>query len=349
MVGLLVLGLALTLESFRRVFLYLRDDAAPFWVVFPMALVWGIGGTFLIVWLLNAIVERLGARLERRLLPWVFVGPMLIMISYYLLLPALRTVYLSFFDARSERFVGLDNFSFAFANSIMQEAFRNNLLWFMFGGGSSVLLGLVIAALADRTHPVFETFVKTMLFLPLVMSAVTAAVIWRLVYAYVPAGSEQIGLLNAVVTALGASPVAWLLQRPWNTFFLIAMLVWAQTGFTTTVFSAAIKGVPKDLLEAALIDGATWWQGFVRVTVPNIRGTILAICTSVLIVTLNIFETVYAMTGGNYGTQVIAGEQFTQMFSNFDTGRGAAIGVVLLVLVTPVVIYNILAYQKDQA
>ncbi len=345
----LILGLLLTLESFRRVFDYLRDDTAPFWVVFPMALIWGIGGTFLIVWLLNTIVEQLGSKLERHVLPWVFLGPTLLMLGYYLLLPVLRTVYLSFFDARGTWFVGLDNYSFAVANSIMQEAFRNNLLWFVFGGGSSVLLGLLIAALADRTHPVFETFVKTMLFLPLVMSSVTAAVIWRLMYAYVPSGSDQIGLLNAVVTAFGGSPTAWLLQRPWNTFFLIAILVWAQTGFTTTVFSAAIKGVSKDLLEAALIDGATWWQGFVRVILPNIRGTILAICTSVLIVTLNIFETVYAMTGGNYGTQVIAGEQFTQMFSNFDTGRGAAIGVVLLMLVTPVVAYNILAYQKDRA
>jgi alpha-glucoside transport system permease protein len=231
----------------------------------------------------------------------------------------------------------------------MLESFRNNIAWLIFGGGMSVVLGLFIAALSDRTRPGFEVSIKTLIFLPMAISMISASAIWRLMYAYNPGPAEtQIGLLNAIQMALGGqSSIPWMLSKGLNTYLLIVMLIWLQTGFAMVIFSAAIKGVPSEMLEAARIDGANEFQSFFRITVPYIQGTIISVSTTILIGTLKVFDIVFGMTGGNFGTQIIANEQYTQTFRNFDYGRGSAVAIVLLLAVLPVVYYNIRDFAKD--
>lgn len=242
-------------------------------------------------------------------------------------------------------FVGIDNYIYAFTSPNMLESFKNNLVWIVVGGGLSVVLGLLIAALADRTHPKFEVLMKASVFLPMAISMIGAAVIWKLVYAFAP-GTEQVGLLNALNVTLGGSPVPWLNQRPLNTYLLIVILIWMQTGFALVVFSAAIKGIPSELLEAARIDGASELQSFFKITLPYIQTTVISVSTTIVIFTLKVFDIVFGMTGGNFGTQVIANEQYVQMFRNSDYG-GSAIAVVLLITVLPVVYYNIRDFGQN--
>ncbi len=338
--------LAVTLVIYYYVFLFLREGTASAGIIFVVSLLWGIGGVWFLFNLVSSMVELLSEKLRQHIMPWVFAAPAIVLVVYYLLLPTIRTIYLSLFNENSSKFIGLDNFIYAFSSPNMLESFKNNLVWIIFGGGLSVLLGLLIAALADRTHAKFEVLMKTAVFLPMAVSMIAAAVIWKLVYAFAP-GVEQVGLLNALTVTFGGSPVPWLTQKPLNTYLLIVILIWMQTGFALVVFSAAIKGIPSELLEAARIDGATELQSFFNITLPYIQVTVVSVSTTIVIFTLKVFDIVFSMTGGNFGTQVIANEQYVQMFRNFDYGRGSAIAVVLLITVLPVVYYNIRDFGKN--
>jgi alpha-glucoside transport system permease protein len=330
-----------------RVFRFLRDGQAPQWVTAIVAVVWGVGGAIALFWVANLVIEQFGSEWRRRLAPFVFVGPALAILGWYLFVPTIRTLVASLYGPSGKVFVGMDNYVFAFTSRAMLESFRNNLIWLGFGTTSCVILGLLIAALADRTHEAFEVVVKSLIFMPLAISMVGASIIWRFIYQFNPPGAEQIGLLNAIVVGLGGQPQPWLLLRPWNNLFLIVIMIWLQTGYAMTIFSAAIKGVPAELLEAARIDGANEVRAFFSITIPYIRGTIVTVSTTIVLFTLRIFDIIKSMTGGNFGTQVIANEQYTQMFRAFNYGRGAAIAVVLLIAVIPVMVYNLRQFAQQ--
>jgi len=234
-----------------------------------------------------------------------------------------------------------------FTDKVMWEAFRNNILWLVLVTGVSVSLGLVIAVLADRVR--YEKVPKTLIFLPMAISFVGASVIWRFIYDYRPAGAEQIGLLNAALTGLGFEPVGWLVERSINNFALIAIMIWLQTGFCMVLLSAAVKGIPNEIIEAARIDGANEFQIFWRVTIPMIRSTIVVVSTTIIILVLKVFDIVFVMTAGNQGTEVIASRMIKEMFNFRDYGRGSAIAVILLLAVIPVMVVNIKRFQEQDA
>jgi len=327
-------------------FRFLRDSSAPPGVIAVVAILWGVGGVAMLFFFTNFVITQFGPIWRRRLQPFLFVGPSMVILGWYLVFPTLRSLYLSFFGPKSETFVGLANYLFVFSDRTMLTAFRNNLLWLIVGTGGSVLLGLIIALLAERSR--LEKLSKALIFLPMAISFVGAGVIWKYVYAYKPPGDPQIGFINAVVTAFGGEPVAWLTARPWNTLFLIAIFVWMQTGFAMIVQSAALKGVPSSIKEAARIDGANELRVIVSIVVPYIRGTILMVGTTILILTLKIWDIVFSMTNGLYGTEVLASQQYKQMFKFLNYGRGSAIAIVLLVGVTPVMWYNLKQFGKRE-
>lgn len=348
-VGRLLISLIVPLIAFFvmwRGFIFLRDSEAPKALIVGVAVVWGVGGVALLFVLTNWMVERLPYEWTARLRPYVFAGPAIAILGWYLAVPALRSLYLSFYNADTSAFVGLDNYVFAFTNPEMLISFRNNLLWLVLGTGFCVLFGLVIAVMADRTR--FEVLYKALIFLPMAISFVGASVIWRFVYAFMPAGQDQIGLLNAIWSSLGGEPLAWLTLRPWNNVALIAILIWLQTGFAMVLLSAAVKGVPAELMEAARIDGANEFQVFLRVIVPYIRGTIITVATTIVIWTLKIFDIVFVMTNGNYGTEVIASRMYKEMFRFRDFGRGSTIAIILLIAVLPVMWYNLSRFREEE-
>jgi len=325
-------------------FIFLKDSGAPHIVIVIVAIVWGIGGVALLYVVANWITEKLPSAWQHRILPFVFVGPAIAILGFYLLIPAILTVWASFFNATGEEFVGLDNYVYSFTNPDMVIAIRNNVLWLVIGTTLSTGLGLAIAVLVDRSR--FGRVAKTLIFLPMAISFVGASVIWRFVYSYQPEGQPQIGLLNAILGAFGIPPVSWLTGEPLNTILLIVILVWGQVGFAMVVFSAALRGVPDEILEAGRIDGATEVQIFRRILVPTIWPTIVTVATTIAILTLKVYDIVTAMTGGNFNTQVIATLMWKQAFTFFDAGRGSALAVILLVAVTPVMVYNLRQFRS---
>jgi alpha-glucoside transport system permease protein len=341
-----LLGLLVVLAIIWFGFDFLRSNNLPQLLNAVIAIVWGVGGIAGLFTTGNMLVESLSNKWRGRIQPYVFVGPAVLLLAGYLLVPTILTFWQSLFDASSTNFVGLSNFAAVFTDRQMLEAFRNNIIWLVVGTGACVVFGLLIAVLADRSR--FETVAKALIFLPMAISFVGAGVIWRFMYAYAPAGEPQIGVLNGIVTALGGQPQAWLTNPPWNTFFLIAVLVWIQTGFAMVIFSAALKGVPGELLEAARLDGASEIQSFFRVIIPYIQGTIITVTTTIAIFTLKIFDVVIVMTGGQYGTSVVATQFYHEFFTNRNFGYGSAIAMVLFIAVLPVMYYNLRQLRNQE-
>ncbi len=316
-----------------------------------LAVVGGVGGIIVLFWALNALTERLPEKWENRLKPYVFIGPAMLAVGIFLVYPALRTIYVSFLDARSENFVGLQNYTELAGDPALRSAVFNNLLWMIIVPAVSVALGLVIAVLADRMSAAGERISKSIIFLPMAISFVGASTIWLFVYAWVPASQEQFGLLNAIWSGLGGEPTVWLQisAARLNTLLLIVIMVWLQAGFAMVLLSAAIKNVPEETLEAARIDGATEVQIFWRVIIPQVASTIAVVLTTILIGVLKTFDIVYVMTGGNFDTDLVAVRFITELFQFRQFGRAAAIVVVLMLATIPVMIYNIRQFRAQEA
>lgn len=311
-----------------------------------LAIILGSGGIIALFLGANVLANRLPYRWRSRALPWIYVTPALAVLAAFLILPTIRTIVISFMDRRSESFVGFDNYIFAFTNPDMLVAFRNNILWLVLVTGISVGLGLIIAVLVDRVP--YEAAAKALIFLPMAISFVGASVIWRFVYDYHPPDVEQIGLLNAIVVALGFEPIGWLVNKTVNNFALIAIMIWLQTGFAMVLLSSAVKGIPKDVIEAARIDGANEFQIFWRITLPMISSTIVVVATTVTVLVLKVFDIVFVMTGGNLDTDVIASRMIKEMFNFRNFGRGSAIAVILLMAVIPIMAANIRRFQQQR-
>jgi alpha-glucoside transport system permease protein len=331
----------------RWAFIFMRDAEANKILIGIVALIIGVGAVWALYLITDNLVSLLPERARETVRPFVFVGPALAILSVYLVYPTVRTIYLSFLDAKSESFVGFENYIFAVTSPDMLIAFRNNLLWLVFVTGAVVALGLVIAVMVDRIGK-WESIAKSFIFLPMAISAVGASVIWKFIYSFQPVQRPQIGLFNAIYTALGGDPQGWLILKPWNNFFLILIMVWILTGFAMVVLSAAIKGVPGELLEAARIDGATEIRIFFGVIVPYIRGTLITITTTVLIMVLKVFDIVFVMTSGQHDTEVIANRMFREMFTFRNFGRASALAMILLLAVIPVMIYNVRSFEESR-
>jgi len=313
------------------------------------AILVGVGGVMVLFWLLNTAVERLPERVEQRLKPYVFVGPALAVVGLFLLFPALDTVRRSFQGPDSVDYVGLQNYEFLISNASVREAIWNNLLWIVFVPAVSVAIGLAVAVLADKLTARWENVSKSMIFLPMAISFVGASTIWGFVYAWRVPGTEQIGVLNAIWTAFGGNPIPWLQDTRFNDFALMFIMVWLQAGFAMVLLSAAIKNVPEDTLEAARIDGASEMQVFWRVVLPQIKSTVVVVGTTILILVLKVFDIVFVMTNGNYGTEVIANRFIKELFTFGQFGRAAVLVVFLILATIPFMVVNIRRFRQEEA
>jgi len=334
-------------------FLFLRAGDAPKGLVTIVAIVWGVGGVAVLYWIFNWLVEMLPDQWMARLQPFVFIGPAIAILAWYLAVPAVRSFVISLFDRDGLKgtFVGLQNYVSIFKDRQMLEAFRNNILfWMGIATPLTVSFGLLIAVLADRSR--YERVAKSLIFMPMAISFVGASVIWNFVYEVKPVGAPQIGLLNSIVVSLGGQPQAWTAWTdiaPFNNLFLVIIVLWLQAGYSMTLFSAALKGIPEEIMEAARVDGATEIQIFFRIMIPSIMGTIITVTTTVVIFTLKIFDVVWVMTGGQFGTEVIATQFYRQSFNARNAGLGSAIAMVLFVAVIPVMVYNLRQFRESEA
>lgn len=316
-----------------------------------LTVVAGIGAALVVYYLLNKLSEMLPGKWEDRIKPYLYILPAFGAISIYLLYPAIQTIMYSFANARSTAWVGFDNYTALLGNANFQKTLFNTLLWIVVAPAACIILGLLVATLVDRLKPSQEKLAKTIIFLPMAISAVGAATVWQFIYTYAPPGQPQIGLQNAIVTGFGGDPIPWMEQNTLhlNTFLLIIMLLWAQVGFSMVLLSAAIKAVPTETLEAGRIDGASERQIFFRVVLPQIRNSIITVFVTVTIGVMKIFDIVYVMTNGNFNTNVVAVEFFNQLNTNFNNGYAAAIVVMLMVAIIPIMIYQVRNFRREEA
>jgi alpha-glucoside transport system permease protein len=278
-----------------------------------------------------------------------FVAPAVLLLVIGLLYPAVRTTLQSFLDASSANFVGLDNYIRIFTQPDLVIVLRNTLLWVVITPILATAIGLVYAVLVDRTR--FESAAKALIFLPMAISLVGASIIWKFVYAYRPnqQNIQQIGLVNQFIVWLGFEPVNFMLIEGWNNLLLIVVMIWIQAGFAMTILSAAIKAIPSDIIEAARLDGVGGVRLFFYITLPSIRPAVVVVITAISIAVLKVFDIVRTMTGGQFGTSVVANEFYVQSFRLSDLGMGSALAMILFVLVVPIVIYNVRQMRKVDA
>lgn len=265
--------------------------------------------------------------------------PAVLMLAFGLVWPAFRTIVESFYDAAGRESVGVSNYFTIFTEPSFQVILLNTAAWTVVVPLLSTIFGLLYAVLVDRTR--FEKFAKTLIFLPMAISMVGASIIWKFMYEYKPTSVNQTGFLNQILVWLGFEPQQFLLSPPWNTFFLILIMIWIQTGFAMTILAASIKAIPDEIVEAAQIDGAEGWNTFINVTVPAIRPALIVVVTTIAMATLKVFDIVRTSTGGQFRTSVIANEFYVQKFSQANNGIAAALAVIMFVLVIPIVIYNV--------
>ena len=305
-----------------------------------------------VIGLILFVVSLLEKRGVKRV-AWFFVGPTFLLLLLGLVYPAVRTVIRSFFDAAGKAFIGVDNYTAIFTSPDQLVVLRNTVLWVLVAPVVATVVGLVYAIIVDGAKG--EALAKSLIFLPIAISFVGASIIWKFVYEYrfydptLKVNPQQIGLLNQIIVWLGGTPQQFLINQPWNTLFLIVVMIWIQAGFAMTILSAAIKAIPQDMVEAARLDGVSSWGMFRFITIPTIRPTLVVVLTTIAIGSLKVFDIVRTMTGGQFGTSVVANEFFTQSFSAGNQGLGAALAVLLFILVIPIIVYNIRQIRRSEA
>ena len=318
----------------------------------------GVGSCLAYFWGSNILLDKVlfpargpnaGRNINRAnmIRPWLFLFPALFALTLYLAYPVVETLRLSLTDRDAGgAFVGLDNYRQMFGESKFWEAMGNNMLWLIVVPAASTAFGLLAAQLSDRIR--WGNLAKSLIFMPMAISFVGAAVIWKLVYDARPAGAEQIGVLNAVyVWMTGNDPVQLLTVPFWNNVFLMIVLIWIQTGFAMVILSAALRGIPEETVEAAIVDGANPFQIFFRIKVPQIAGTIVVVWTTITLVVLKVFDIVFAMTNGQWETQVLANYMYDKLFRANDWGVGSAAAMIIMLLVTPILVWNVYNARKE--
>jgi alpha-glucoside transport system permease protein len=354
LVGLFV-ALAVIGTTFQALAIY--EGSIPGLLQGLIAVLAGVFGAAVLFYFLNMLVEGLPKRLSQGVIPYAFLLPALLLIGVMLIYPTVQTINYSFANADSDAYVGLQNYIDVFGDPDFRESIINNLLWLLIVPALTVAFGVVVAVLADKLTPTGEKVSKSFIFVPMAISFVGAAAIWSFVYAYNPPGDNQTGLLNAVWTNVGdlfgaaLQPIAWLSvsTASLNDLLLMVIVVWLQVGFAMILLSSAIKGVPEETIEAARIDGANEFQIFRQVVIPQIRGTMITVYITVLIIVLKIFDIIYVTTNGRDGTNVIANLFFQEIFRTGDNGVASAIVVILLIAVTPVLIYQVRHFRREEA
>ncbi len=301
---------------------------------------------FIVLSALFAIAGRANGKKARPVALVIFLAPALVLLLAGLVIPAIRTILFSFMNPDSNGWVGFSNYQWMIADPNVKTIMINTILWILVVPLFTAALGLLLAVMLDRIK--HESIPKSLLFMPMAISFVGASIIFKFVYEYNEPNEVQIGLLSAIVKFLGATPSDWMLSKPLNTFLLMIIYVWTQMGFGMVILSAAIKGVPADIVEASALDGAHGWRLFRNITFPMVKGTFIVVLATGVVGALKVFDIVRTMTGGNFSTNVLANEMYSQTFVQFDQGKGSALAVVLFLLVTPILIYNIRSLRKER-
>ncbi|KEO51763.1 carbohydrate ABC transporter permease [Thioclava pacifica] len=310
----------------------------------------GVGGCIAYFYASNLVLDKVifpprgadpGRNINRANMvrPWLFLFPAIAALGLYLAYPVVGSFWRSLFNRDGSEFIGLGNYEKLAGDDTFRQAVFNNFLWVLVVPALATFFGLMAAQLTDRIK--WGSVAKSLIFMPMAISFVGASLIWKFVYAVNP----EIGMINAIRVAFQLQPLDPLQVPFWNNFFLMVILIWIQTGFAMVILSAALRGIPEETVEAAVLDGANPFQLFFKIKVPQIMPTIVVVWTTITILVLKVFDIVYATTGGNFGTQILPSYMMQYMFR--DDGRATAVAFVIMIIVLPVMIWNIVQARKE--
>lgn len=287
----------------------------------------------------------------------LFILPAVLLLGVLVAYPLIWTIVYSFGDTNSKldvtRWVGLDNYERLFTldkvfldrDSFPPEgALVNNLKWAFLYTFTSLALGLLIAILAARVR--YESIVKAIIFVPMAIAATAVAIIWKFVYEPNP----DIGAANAFLGVFNIDPIVFLGRADTVNYAIIFAYVWASTGFAMVVLSAALKGIPEEIIEAARTDGASEWGIFRRIQFPLLSLPLAVVTVWLTINVIKLFDVIYVLTRGGPGTssEVIATQMYDELFQNGEGGYAAAIAVVMLLLILPLMAYNVSRFRTER-
>lgn len=356
-----------------------------------------VGSTFvfLLFFGMNKIVSYASRDNRDSLEARMFVGPTVFMIGLFLFYPAIRTIYLSFQDRYGTTFIGLENYKWAFTDPEMIVTIRNQIIWLIFVVFFVLFIGLIVGWLSDRLNK-GEAFFKSIVFLPMAISAVGASAIFKFIYEYRPPPLTQIGIINGIRVSVDQddyicannkeidgvyktvgdenclNPIGWLQQRdmsnlpfvqnldldnwfnsmivniPVNTILLMVIMIWMFTGFAAVVFSAGIKSIPNEIMEAGQIDGASEVRVFTSIVIPYIKSTIVVVGTYMVVTVLKAFDIIYVGTRGDLETNLLAVKMLDEFSKYRNIGRSATVAVLIFVCVFPILWFTI-KRERDTA
>ncbi len=315
------------------------------------SIVVGIAVSYAVYWILDRLVGLTSDRVQKRIRAFAYLLPAAVLLIAVLFVPLIQTFVFSFMNSNGRKWVGFENYVDLFTDEGFLGILLNNFLWIAFVPAATVGFGLLIASLTNQVGPTREKVFKSLIFMPMSISFISAATIWSFIYVNVPPGRPEIGLLNALVIAFGGEPQPWMLVSEFrlNSFLLMIIIVWLQTGFAMVLISAAIKAVPEETLEAARVDGASRLQVFWRIVLPQIWGSVMAVFVTVIIMVMKIFDIVLAMTGGAFETSVLGFQFYQEYFLNSEVGKASAIVVVLTLLIVPLMWLQIRTVRHQEA
>ena len=311
-----------------------------------LMLMYGVIAFFAVVGVLLLVVDRAPKRGREKVQLFAFLAPAILLLLVGLLIPAVRTLLLSFKGPFSNDWVGFENYAWMLTNDGAQRILLNTAAWVLLVPTLATVVGLLYAIVIDKARG--ESFAKALVFMPMAISLVGASIIWKFIYTVRPADDNQIGLANQLLVMVGLEPYRFLQDPPWNTVFLIVILIWIQAGFAMVILSAAIKAVSADVIEAARLDGVNAWQMFRNVTLPSIRPAVVVVMVTITITTLKAFDIVRTTTGGQFDTGVVATEMYDQAFVFGEIGKGSALAVLLFLLVLPIVVYQVRVLRSQR-
>ena len=360
-------------------------------IVVLIAIPFGSTFIFLLFLGMNKLIHLAPKDTRDSLEARMFVGPSLFMIGLFLFYPSLRTIFLSFKDRYSQEVVGLDNYLWAFTDAEMITTIRNQIIWLISVVILTLLIGLVVGWLTDRLNK-GEAFFKSIVFMPMAISAVGASAIFKFIYEYRPPPLTQIGIINGIRVSRGdqcwnnreisgefkgsddpscSNPAGWLQQRdlsalpisdtleaggwfsnalinlPVNTLLLMVIMVWMYTGFAAVVFSAGIKAIPAEIMEAGQIDGASELRIFISIVIPYIKSTIVVVGTYMVVTVLKAFDIIYVSTRGDLETNLLAVKMLDEFSKYRNFGRSSTVAVLIFVCVLPVIIGTALREREN--
>lgn len=315
------------------------------------AILLGVAASYGLYWLLDYLVRKLPQRIQDKIRYLGFILPAAVLLIVVLVVPMIETIVWSFMDDGVKKFVGIKNYAVLFSSADFYSTLFNNFLWVAFVPAVTVILGLIFATLGNNVGPTREKIFKSIIFMPMAISFVAASTIWKFTYAFAPPGRPQIGMLNVIWSFFGNDPVPWLTIEAGrlNTFLLMIIIIWLQAGYAMVLLSAGIKAVPEETIEAAKVDGANGFQVFFRVVVPQIRGTIMSVFVTILIMVLKVFDIVLGMTAGNFNTNVLALAFYREFIVAGKLGGASAIVVILCLLIAPLMWLQIRSFRQQES